>query len=126
MDGSTRGSQYSDVLKNYNLGGELGIGTFGKVKIAEHKHTGQKVAIKILNRSQMKNMGMEDKGMPPYTNRPHYFLFCNPLLTQDFKVHTCEPTCSTFSPNPFVNLNSISSRVHSVLVKKGVHLLLLL
>jgi serine/threonine protein kinase len=74
MDGNTRGGGHSDALKNYNLGRTLGIGTFGKVKIAEHKHTGHKVAIKILNRRQMRTMEMEEKGMPPCTNRPHYLL----------------------------------------------------
>ena len=74
MDGSTRGGGHSDALKNYNLGRTLGIGTFGKVKIAEHKHTGHKVAIKILNRRQMRTMEMEEKGTHPCTNRPHYFL----------------------------------------------------
>jgi 5'-AMP-activated protein kinase catalytic alpha subunit len=65
MDGSTRGGGHSDALKNYTLGRTLGIGTFGKVKIAEHKHTGHKVAIKILNRRQMRTMEMEEKGMSP-------------------------------------------------------------
>ena len=65
MDGNTRGGGHSEALKNYNLGKTLGHGTFGKVMIAEHKLTGQKVAIKILNRRQMEIMEMEEKGMPP-------------------------------------------------------------
>ena len=65
MDGNTRGGGHSEALKNYNLGTTLGIGSFGKVKLAEHKLTGQKVAIKILNRRQMEIMQMEEKGMPP-------------------------------------------------------------
>uniref|UniRef100_A0A0D9VSU1 non-specific serine/threonine protein kinase n=1 Tax=Leersia perrieri TaxID=77586 RepID=A0A0D9VSU1_9ORYZ len=60
MEGNARGG-HSEALKNYNLGRTLGIGSFGKVKIAEHKHTGHKVAIKILNRRQMRNMEMEEK-----------------------------------------------------------------
>ncbi|URE18814.1 SNF1-related protein kinase [Musa troglodytarum] len=39
----------------------LGIGSFGKVKIADHLLTGHKVAIKILNRRKIKNMEMEEK-----------------------------------------------------------------
>jgi 5'-AMP-activated protein kinase catalytic alpha subunit len=62
MDGNAKGGGHSEALKNYNLGRTLGIGSFGKVKIAEHKLTGHRVAIKILNRRQMRNMEMEEKG----------------------------------------------------------------
>ncbi|KAI0529010.1 hypothetical protein KFK09_001555 [Dendrobium nobile] len=63
MDGgSSRGGNSADViLPNYKLGKTLGIGSFGKVKIAEHALTGHKVAIKILNRRKIKNMEMEEK-----------------------------------------------------------------
>ncbi|XP_016649485.1 PREDICTED: SNF1-related protein kinase catalytic subunit alpha KIN10 [Prunus mume] len=63
MDGSVgRGGSSADVyLPNYKLGKTLGIGSFGKVKIAEHALTGHKVAIKILNRRKIKNMEMEEK-----------------------------------------------------------------
>ncbi|XP_020584280.1 SNF1-related protein kinase catalytic subunit alpha KIN10-like [Phalaenopsis equestris] len=63
MDGgSSRGGTSADViLPNYKLGKTLGIGSFGKVKIAEHALTGHKVAIKILNRRKIKNMEMEEK-----------------------------------------------------------------
>lgn len=69
MDGSNRGNAGVDMfLPNYKLGKTLGIGSFGKVKIAEHALTGHKVAIKILNRRKIKNMEMEEKGM--------FFLLC--------------------------------------------------
>jgi 5'-AMP-activated protein kinase catalytic alpha subunit len=48
-------------LANYRLGKTLGIGSFGKVKVAEHILTGHKVAIKILNRRKIKQMDMEEK-----------------------------------------------------------------
>ncbi|KAM0824043.1 hypothetical protein ACQ4PT_070470 [Festuca glaucescens] len=57
MDGGKDGNP----LKNYRIGKTLGIGSFGKVKIAEHIKTGHKVAIKILNRRKIKNMEMEEK-----------------------------------------------------------------
>lgn len=65
MDGPIgRGGGGVDMfLSNYKLGKTLGIGSFGKVKIAEHALTGHKVAIKILNRRKIKNMEMEEKGM---------------------------------------------------------------
>lgn len=65
MDGPIgRGGGGVDMfLPNYKLGKTLGIGSFGKVKIAEHALTGHKVAIKILNRRKIKNMEMEEKGM---------------------------------------------------------------
>ncbi|KAI9121406.1 hypothetical protein K1719_008439 [Acacia pycnantha] len=62
MDGSGRGSTGVDAyLPNYKLGKTLGIGAFGKVKIAEHVLTRHKVAIKILNKRKVKNMEMEEK-----------------------------------------------------------------
>nr|XP_017242372.1 PREDICTED: SNF1-related protein kinase catalytic subunit alpha KIN10-like isoform X1 [Daucus carota subsp. sativus]XP_017242373.1 PREDICTED: SNF1-related protein kinase catalytic subunit alpha KIN10-like isoform X1 [Daucus carota subsp. sativus] len=63
MDGSAGqgGSSVDMFLRNYKLGKTLGIGSFGKVKIAEHALTGHKVAIKILNRRKIKNMEMEEK-----------------------------------------------------------------
>lgn len=65
MEGSTgRGATGRDMyLQNYKLGKTLGIGSFGKVKIAEHALTGHKVAIKVLNRRTIKNMEMEEKGI---------------------------------------------------------------
>lgn len=65
MDG-TSGKVSNSVeacVPNYKLGKTLGIGSFGKVKIAEHALTGHKVAIKILNRRKIKNMEMEEKGV---------------------------------------------------------------
>ncbi|KAJ7519019.1 hypothetical protein O6H91_20G019600 [Diphasiastrum complanatum] len=50
-----------NYLPNYKLGKTLGIGSFGKVKVAEHAMTGHKVAIKILNRRKIKSMDMEEK-----------------------------------------------------------------
>ncbi|KAL0691665.1 hypothetical protein Bca4012_091344 [Brassica carinata] len=63
MDGSGggRGGGVESILPNYKLGRTLGIGSFGRVKIAEHSLTGHKVAIKILNRRKIKNMEMEEK-----------------------------------------------------------------
>ncbi|KAI5665675.1 hypothetical protein M9H77_15528 [Catharanthus roseus] len=63
MDGSAGHASGSvdSFLRNYKLGKTLGIGSFGKVKIAEHALTGHKVAIKILNRRKIKNMEMEEK-----------------------------------------------------------------
>ncbi|XP_041004441.1 SNF1-related protein kinase catalytic subunit alpha KIN10 isoform X3 [Juglans microcarpa x Juglans regia] len=63
MDGSTGpgGNDLDVFLRNYKLGKTLGIGSFGKVKIAEHILTGHKVAVKILNRRKIRNMEMEEK-----------------------------------------------------------------
>ncbi|URE44609.1 SNF1-related protein kinase [Musa troglodytarum] len=89
MEGSSKGGGSADVvLQNYKLGKTLGIGSFGKVKIAEHLLTGHKVAIKILNRRKIKNMEMEEKVLlsekPSHaflikqTNQTDYFFF--PLM----------------------------------------------
>lgn len=42
-------------LGHYVLGKNLGKGTFGKVKLATHILTGEKVAIKILEKSRIKD-----------------------------------------------------------------------
>jgi 5'-AMP-activated protein kinase catalytic alpha subunit len=49
------------VLGQYRLGKTLGIGAFGKVKMAHHIITGQKVAVKILNKGKIKHMEMAEK-----------------------------------------------------------------
>ncbi|XP_078448002.1 SNF1-related protein kinase catalytic subunit alpha KIN10-like [Wolffia australiana] len=63
MDGPTGkgGGGADSILINYRLGKTLGIGSFGKVKIAEHIRTGHKVAIKILNRRKIRSLEMEEK-----------------------------------------------------------------
>jgi len=45
----------------YKLGQTLGVGTFGKVKVATHATTEQKVAIKIINKRKMEQMNMHEK-----------------------------------------------------------------
>lgn len=59
------------------FGKTLGIGSFGKVKVAEHALTGHKVAVKILNRQKIKNMDMEEKGyfFKHYTLPLHSYFF---------------------------------------------------
>ncbi|KAL9323480.1 hypothetical protein ACSQ67_008337 [Phaseolus vulgaris] len=59
--GRSGGGSVDMFLPNYKLGKTLGIGSFGKVKIAEHVLTGHKVAIKILNRHKIRSMEMEEK-----------------------------------------------------------------
>jgi len=49
------------ILGQYRLGKTLGIGAFGKVKLGQHLITGQKVAIKILNKGKIKHMEMAEK-----------------------------------------------------------------
>ncbi|CAA3010371.1 SNF1-related kinase catalytic subunit alpha KIN10-like [Olea europaea subsp. europaea] len=56
-----RADTAESLLGNYRLGKTLGLGSFGKVKIAEHVHTRYKVAIIILNRRKMKSPDMEEK-----------------------------------------------------------------
>uniref|UniRef100_A0A7S2WHL7 non-specific serine/threonine protein kinase n=1 Tax=Eucampia antarctica TaxID=49252 RepID=A0A7S2WHL7_9STRA len=48
-------------IGQYILGKNLGIGAFGKVKLATHAVTGHKVAVKILNKAKIKQLGMEEK-----------------------------------------------------------------
>ncbi|XP_033736754.1 5'-AMP-activated protein kinase catalytic subunit alpha-2-like isoform X4 [Pecten maximus] len=48
-------------IGHYILGDTLGVGTFGKVKIATHHVTNHKVAVKILNRQKIKNLDVVGK-----------------------------------------------------------------
>ncbi|ORY39397.1 5'-AMP-activated protein kinase catalytic subunit alpha-2-like protein [Rhizoclosmatium globosum] len=45
-------------IGNYTLLETLGVGSFGKVKLAIHSQTGHKVALKIVNRRKIANMDM--------------------------------------------------------------------
>ena len=48
-------------IGHYVLGQTLGSGTFGKVKVGEHKLTGYNVAVKILNRQKIRNLDVVSK-----------------------------------------------------------------
>jgi serine/threonine protein kinase len=64
-DSSAQSAQHrsaATLLANYKLGKTLGVGSFGKVKVADHIVTGHKVAIKILNCKKIASMDMEEKG----------------------------------------------------------------
>ncbi|KAF8822251.1 putative histone kinase SNF1 [Cardiosporidium cionae] len=45
----------------YKMGNTLGVGTFGKVKLAIHEPTGERVAIKVINKTKMQTMDMHEK-----------------------------------------------------------------
>jgi len=48
-------------IGHYRLGKNLGIGSFAKVRLAEHQLTGHKVAVKILNRNRIRQLEMDEK-----------------------------------------------------------------
>jgi serine/threonine protein kinase len=47
---------YSNLFDFYTLESTLGKGQFGLVKLAKHKKTGKKVAIKIVKKKDLKPM----------------------------------------------------------------------
>jgi len=51
--GSARESKTSQRLGQYTIVKTLGEGSFGKVKLATHGVSGQKVALKIINRKRL-------------------------------------------------------------------------
>lgn len=61
MDGSTakRTKSFPRTIPNYVMGKTLGIGSFGKVKLAHHTLTGVKVAIKVLERQSIDDVAAE-------------------------------------------------------------------
>lgn len=54
-------------LHNYMLDKVLGVGSFGKVRIARHALTDTTVAVKILSRAKIRQMDMEEKGKGDYS-----------------------------------------------------------
>jgi len=48
-------------IDHYIIEKTLGVGGFGKVKLARHEYTGSEVAIKIINKSKMKSDNMGTK-----------------------------------------------------------------
>jgi len=48
-------------IEHYILGKTLGIGAFGKVKLARHEFSGNSVAIKIINKKRMRTSNMNTK-----------------------------------------------------------------
>jgi len=63
MNTNLKTTEVSKILTigNFRLGKTIGVGSFGKVKIAEHLVTGHKVAVKILNRKKIKSLRMDLK-----------------------------------------------------------------
>jgi len=61
MEVERGGGAQKRSIDHYVLGKTLGIGSFGKVKLAVHKETGIKVAIKVLNKKKVQALDMNDK-----------------------------------------------------------------
>jgi serine/threonine protein kinase len=63
------------------VGPTLGEGTFGKVKLGTHVLTGEKVAIKLLEKSKIKEVGFPLLDVAAFARRtPPYWCcaFCTP------------------------------------------------
>jgi len=74
-------------IEHYILGNTIGIGAFGKVKIARHEFTTNNVAVKIVNKKRMrdKNMGSRIKReikLLRYFNHPNIIRLYEVLETQ--------------------------------------------
>ena len=50
---TTKDGKYKNPLGSYNIDRELGKGTFGEVKLGIHRVTGEKVAIKVLEKDKI-------------------------------------------------------------------------
>ena len=54
--GNFKSYKKSKIKGSYYLGKTLGEGTFGKVKLAIHIKTGEKIAVKIINKEKLINV----------------------------------------------------------------------
>jgi serine/threonine protein kinase len=59
VDQLKRASGYSNLMEFYDMVKDVGKGQFGVVKLASHKKTGQKVAIKTIKKKDMKASALE-------------------------------------------------------------------
>ena len=60
IDGNTKDSQNKPIIGNYRLLRTLEKGKFGVVKLGKHIHTGEKVAIKIIDKKQHKQRTFDE------------------------------------------------------------------
>ncbi|KAK5583102.1 hypothetical protein RB653_004692 [Dictyostelium firmibasis] len=100
----------SQIIGNYRLDKTLGIGSFGKVKLAEHIRTGVKVAIKILNRTKIKNLKMDEKIRREIQNMK---LFRHPHIIKLYEV--IETTTDIFMVMEYVT----GGELFEYIVKNG-------
>ncbi|KAG8908278.1 serine/threonine-protein kinase KIN2 [Tulasnella sp. 403] len=65
--GSSRATRGTRVLGDYTLGKTLGAGSMGKVKLAQHNITGEKLAVKIVPRANAYSSAVQanSDGVPP-------------------------------------------------------------
>jgi serine/threonine protein kinase len=54
-EGNSSSHKSSNAVGHYILGKALGEGTFGKVKLGTHILSGEKVAVKVLEKSKIKD-----------------------------------------------------------------------
>ncbi|EDV23017.1 uncharacterized protein TRIADDRAFT_37919 [Trichoplax adhaerens] len=72
-------------IGHYILGNTLGVGTFGKVKLAVHQYTHHQVAVKIINRTRIKSLDVASKIRREIQNLK---LFRHPHIIKLYQVIT--------------------------------------
>lgn len=75
--------QQPTKIGHYILGETIGMGTFGKVKTARNQYDGYKVAVKILNKTKIKNLDVEGKILREIRNLK---LFRHPHIIKLYQV----------------------------------------
>lgn len=83
QQGGAAPRQASVQIGPYKLGRTLGVGSFGKVKLAQHELTGHRVAVKILNRKKIQSLDMDDKVRREIKTLK---LFSHPHITRLYEV----------------------------------------
>jgi 5'-AMP-activated protein kinase catalytic alpha subunit len=83
QQGGAAPRQGSVKIGPYVLGRTLGVGSFGKVKLAQHELTGHRVAVKILNRKKIQSLDMDDKVRREIKTLK---LFSHPHITRLYEV----------------------------------------
>lgn len=59
IDALRKATGYKNLTEIYDIGEKLGNGKFGLVRLGIHKETGRKVAVKIMNKTQMNELDLD-------------------------------------------------------------------
>ncbi|KAI8926582.1 kinase-like domain-containing protein [Entophlyctis helioformis] len=81
------------LLGEYNLGKTIGQGAFSKVKIASHRETGEKVAIKVIDKKLMEEKAKKSKAAHEERELQLMMRLDHPHIIKIYQVLETEEEC---------------------------------